>query len=90
MICPVEIASDPSAILAARVGEHAKHVDLHEGHSGAGDESTGRDVAGHGEEDYVEAGGGDSRHQRPAHAALASIAEVTYLRQSCDMGLIVL
>ena len=30
-----------------------------------------RDVAGDGEEDHVVAGGGDSGHQRPAHAAVA-------------------
>src|ERR1017187_10915779 len=71
MICPVEIASEMSAFRAARVGDHAKHGILHEGRSGAGDESTGRDVAGNGEENYVVAGGGDSRHERPAHAALA-------------------
>src|ERR1700680_4494756 len=71
MICPVEIASEMSAFRAARVGDHAKHGILHEGRSGAGDESTGRDVAGNGEENYVVAGGGDARHQRPAHAAWA-------------------
>src|SRR5712691_4782638 len=71
MICPVEIASDMSAFRAARVGDHAKHGILHEGRSGASDESARRDVTGHGEEDYVVAGGGDSGHQRPAHAALA-------------------
>ena len=53
MICPVEIASEMSAFRAARVGDHAKHDQLSEGRSGAGDESTGRDVAGDGEEDYV-------------------------------------
>src|SRR5216684_649795 len=72
MICPVEIARDMSAFRAARVGDDAKHGFLPEGRSGAGDESTGRDVAGHGEEDYVVASGGDSRHQRPAHAGLAA------------------
>src|SRR5258708_30722781 len=71
MICPVEIASDVSAFRAARIGDHTKHGILPEGRSGAGDESTRCDVAGHGEENYVVAGGGDSRHQRPAHAALA-------------------
>src|SRR5579863_8055356 len=71
MICPVEIASEMSAFRAVRVGDHGKHGILHEGRSGASDESTGRDVAGDGEEDYVVAGGGDFRHQRPAHAALA-------------------
>ena len=51
MICPVEIASKMSAFRAVRVGDHAKHGILHEGRSGASDESTGRDVAGDGEED---------------------------------------
>ncbi len=40
-ICPVEIASEMSAFRAARVGDHAKHDQLSEGRSGAGDESTG-------------------------------------------------
>ena len=44
---------------------------LLEGRDGAGDESTGSDFAGDGEEDHVVAGGGDSWHQRPAHAAVA-------------------
>src|SRR6202166_854586 len=71
MICPVEIAHDMSALRAVRIGDHAEHGSLSEGRDGAGYESTGRDVAGNGKEDYVVAGGGDSRHQRPAHAALA-------------------
>ena len=36
--------------------EHAKHGLLPEGRDGAGDESTGRDVAGDGQEDNVVAG----------------------------------
>src|SRR5580700_5618215 len=71
MICPVELAHDMSALRAARVGDHAKHGILLEGRDGAGDESTGSDVAGNGEEDYVVSGGGDHWHQRPAHAAVA-------------------
>src|SRR6201988_1652696 len=71
MICPVEIASDMSALRAVRMGDHAEHGSLSEDRDGAGDESTGRDVAGDGEEDHVVAGGGDSGHQRPAHAAVA-------------------
>src|SRR6201997_5495313 len=66
MICPVEIAGDMSALRAVRMGDHAEHGSLSEGH-----ESTGRDVAGDGEEDHVVAGGGDPGHQRPAHAAVA-------------------
>src|ERR1017187_2993786 len=59
MICPVEIASEVSALQAARVGEHGWHVLLHAGRDGADDESTGSDFAGHGEEDHVVAGGRD-------------------------------
>ena len=51
MICPVEIASDVSALQAARVGEHGRHVFLHAGRDGADDEGTGSDFAGAGEED---------------------------------------
>src|SRR5713226_2719843 len=71
MICPVEIASEVPAFRAARVGEHAEHVLLHEGRDGAGDESTGSDFADDGEEDHVVASRGNYWHQRPAHAALA-------------------
>src|SRR6266481_10198184 len=71
MICPVELATDVSAWRAARVGDHAKHGFLPEGRDGAGHESTGCDVASDGEEDHLVAGGGDTGHQRPAHAALA-------------------
>jgi hypothetical protein len=52
-----------SALRAVRVGDHAKHGLLAEGCHGAGDESTGRDVAGDGEEDDLVAGGGDSGHR---------------------------
>jgi hypothetical protein len=45
MICPVEIASDMSALRAVRVGDHAEHGFLSEGRDGAGDESTGRNTA---------------------------------------------
>src|ERR1700727_1797215 len=71
MICPVEIASDMSALRAVRMRDHAGHGSFSEGRDGAGNESTGRDVAGNGEEDHVVAGGGDSGHQRPAYAAMA-------------------
>ncbi len=66
MICPGERASDMSAFRAARISEHARHVELSEGRNGADDESTGSDVAGHGEEDYVVECGGDTGYQRPA------------------------
>ena len=71
MICPVEIASEVSALQAAVVGDHGRHGVLHAGRSGAGDEGTGSDFAGAGEEDHVVASGGDHRDQRPADAALA-------------------
>ena len=73
MICPVEIARDLSAFRAARVGDHAKHGFLLEGRDGAGDESTGSNFAGYGEEDQLVASGGDHRHQRPADATLAEL-----------------
>ena len=71
MICPVELAHDLSDLRAVRVGDHAKHGTLLEGRDGAGDERTGSDVAGDGEEDHVVSGGGDPGDQRPAHAAVA-------------------
>ena len=74
MICPVEIARDVSALRAARVGDHAEHGGLLEGRDGAGDESAGSDLTGHGEEDYLMAGGRDSGHQRAAGEALARAA----------------
>jgi len=62
MICPVEIARDMSAFRAVRIRDHAKHGFLFEGRDGAGDESTGSDIAGHGEEDHVVASGGNYWH----------------------------
>src|SRR5271170_666026 len=82
MICPVEIASDLSALRAARVGDHAEHGGLLEGRDGAGDESTGSDLTGHGEEDYLVAGGRDHWHQRSTDAALAGAAGRVWLRRA--------
>jgi len=59
MICPVEIASEVSALRATRVGDHAGHGKLLEGRHGAGHEGAGSDFAGGGEEDHVVASGGD-------------------------------
>jgi len=44
---------------------------LLKGRSGAGNESTGNDLAGHGEEDHLVAGSRDYQHQRPPDSALA-------------------
>ena len=49
-----------SALQAVRIGDHAGHGLLSEGRHGAGDENTGSDFAGDGEEDHVVAGGGDT------------------------------
>src|SRR6516225_8295431 len=65
MICPVDLASDLSALQAARVGDHRKPGLLLPGRDGAGDEGTGSHLAGDGEKDHVVASGGDHRHQRP-------------------------
>src|SRR5208337_4467205 len=81
MICPVEIASDLSALRAARVGDHARHGFLLEGRGGAGDEATGSHIAGDGEEDYLVAGRRDYRHQRSVDAALARAAGRVWLRR---------
>jgi len=42
-----------SAFPTVRVGDHAKHGLLLEDRHGAGDESTGRDLAGDGHEDHL-------------------------------------
>ena len=57
---PMELANEMSAFPAVRVGDHAKHGLLLEDRHGAGDENTGSDFAGNGEEDHVVAGGRDS------------------------------
>src|SRR6266699_3401412 len=59
MICPVEIAGDMSAFRAVRIRDHAKHGFLLEGRDGAGNESTGSNLAGDGKTDHVVAGSGD-------------------------------
>src|SRR6202050_2653728 len=67
MICPVEIASDMSGVRAV-VGDHARHDLLHTSRHGAGDESTGSNVAGDGQEDQLVASSRDlgisDRHMR--------------------------
>src|ERR1700688_1789633 len=73
MICPVRLAREMSALRAVKVGDHAQHDLLHEGRDGAGNESRGSHFAGASQADYVVAGGGDYRHQRPADATLAGV-----------------
>jgi hypothetical protein len=46
----LSVAHDRSGLRAARVGDHARRGFLPEGRDGAGNESTGRDLAGAGEE----------------------------------------
>src|SRR5450755_894836 len=81
MICPVEIAGDLSALRAARVGDHAKHGFLLEGRDGAGDESAGSNLTGHGEEDNLVASRRDNRHQRSVDAPLAGATRRVWLRR---------
>jgi hypothetical protein len=73
MICPGGIASEVCALRGVKVGDHAQHDLLGEGRDGEGDESTGSDLAGHGQEDYVAAGSGNYRHQRPADVAWSTL-----------------
>jgi hypothetical protein len=63
MICPVELASEMSAFEAAKVRDHAGHGLLHGSRHGAGDESTGSDIAGDGRE-AAEIPGIRDRHMR--------------------------
>src|SRR5258708_38991906 len=79
MVWTVEIASDRCACRAVRGRDHAKHGFLLEGRDGAGNESAGSDLTGDGETDYLVAGGGDHRHQRPAHASLAGALRGVWL-----------
>ena len=58
--CPVEGADEMSALQAVRVGDHVQHGRLLEDRHGAGNEDTGSNFAGDGEEDYMVAGGRES------------------------------
>ena len=66
MICPVELASDLSALPAAGVRDHARHGKLLEERDGADHESAGSDFAGDSEEDHVVAGNGEQQWPRQA------------------------
>ena len=71
MICPVDLASDLSAWRAAGVGDYGRYGLLLTGRDGAGDEGTGSNFAGDGEEDHLVASSRDHRHHGPIDAALA-------------------
>jgi hypothetical protein len=82
----LSVAHDMSGLRAARVGDHARHGFLPEGRDGAGNESTGRHLAGTGEEYHMVAGGEDSGDQRPltesrgGNSVPPTIYPVTYFR----------
>jgi hypothetical protein len=86
MICPVDIARDVSASQAARVRDDGRHVLLHEGRDGAGDENTGSVVASDGEEDHVVSGGRiigiSDRHMRRSMIDFKSHSQTTSLKNS--------
>lgn len=70
MICPVDLASEMSALQAARVADHGGHGLLLEGRGGAGDESTRCYVASDSAQDHLVSGSGDSWDHGPAFAAV--------------------
>src|SRR4030042_6417710 len=84
MKCPVELARDLSAEGVDRVNPSGGRRD-DEGipgrRLGAGDEGTGSDSAGDGEEDYLVAGGGDHRPIGPEYAAVAVALRAVWLRR---------
>ena len=75
-----------SALRAARVGDHAKHDLLPEGRSGAGDESTGSDFAGDGEEDHVVASGRDHRALAIGRCGAGGSATKSTATTDCSTG----
>jgi hypothetical protein len=65
MICPVELAHEMSAFvvrLGVEMPAGGRHDFLPGVRRGAGDESTGRDVASDGQEDHLVAGRRDPGH----------------------------
>jgi hypothetical protein len=73
MICPIELTHEVSDLSGAgqncMTGCSYEANDL--GRSGAGDETTRRNVARNGQADHVVSGSGDPGNQLPADATLA-------------------
>ena len=64
MMCPVKLANEMSG-LSGKLGSsmtRCGHEAAERSRSGAGDETTGRHVAGDGEADHLVSGSGDPRH----------------------------
>jgi len=72
MMCPVKLANEMSGLSGAVRSSMTRcgHEATERSRSGAGDETTGRHVAGHGQADQLVSGSGDPGHQLPADAAL--------------------
>ena len=82
MICPVEIADDMSALRVVRMGDHAEHGSLSEAAMERAMKVQDVMLQRDGEEDHVVAGGGDTGHQRPAHAADSGTLAATLAHNS--------
>src|SRR5690349_5903862 len=83
MICPVKLANEMSGLSGALISGMTRcgHEATERSRSGAGDETTGRYVAGDGQTDHLVSGGRDPRHQLPADAALEDSFSVGRLRR---------
>src|ERR1051326_5650875 len=77
MMCPVKLANEMSGLSGTLVSGMTRcgHEATERSRSGAGDETTGRNVAGDGQTDHVVSGGRDPGHQLPADAALEDTLE---------------
>jgi hypothetical protein len=72
MMCPMKLThemSDLSGTLSSSM-TRCGHEATERSRSGAGDETTGRNLAGDGQTDHVVSSGRDPGHQLPADAAL--------------------
>jgi hypothetical protein len=65
MICPVKLANEMSGLSGTVSGDMTRcgHEAAERSRSGAGDETTGRNVASDGQADHLVSGSGDPRHQ---------------------------
>lgn len=72
MMCPVKLANEMSGLSGMLKSGMTRcgHEATERNRSGAGDETTGRHVAGHGQANHLVSGSGDPGHQLPADAAL--------------------